>query len=645
MAKIIEFTQIAATKQGREHEVKVTVKVTENGNPVVNKPVTRSINQGSLRNPKMTNASGFLEFVFKTSDRQVKFTVECEGEQYSQDIVVKNHIANAPATAPATNPAPATSPASSAAPTTTPAQPQNILGAKEHIDAKGNCKIVVRVIDSTGKGVKTDATIEAEGTLHQIKTDKQGNVTFDYPRVIKIGESIKVNVYAPGIVAAKELTLARAAAVPQAKATLEADVLNNGRGRFSVKIRITDAAGNGVPTSAWLSAENQRHEVKTDKHGEAIFNYPRPIAANEVVRAIVSVSGITEQKSLTLSHVPLPKTDPVNLVLRQSHDGNGNFTVFVRVTDSTGNGLAEVVTLSYFDRLIPIRTDCHGQASWQCPDNIQPGNEAVVNAAVSGITDTATIKLCRRDSLPPLPPKYHWRWWLCTNNGRAVIGLLVMLMLWVKCFSAISEVPIIQKPTQKTVAEHNYDEVTKLVEAARKTKLTPEQAAKMDINQFAKEPNFISQPLPPDPKVKKPEGHGKLYVFTLLWTLIALAYAPLSMREEFWGTIQEVKDELRPDETKAGDGLMDKVSSWLNPQQPSQPAQPPAPPAPAATPVVSTAPAQPAQTQSGNQAEAEERKDVKDIKKKVSFMEQFKVEILAEILMAAVPKILSRWFR
>ena len=659
--KVVNTTIVPPAKHGDETKVTLEIEVTENSQPKTGVGLGMSFKpkdfdtmpdakKTKILTPPVsatTDADGKATIKFESRNRSVSnIFIVGEGEVFEVQVDLKPKKA-----APASTPAPASPVTTPGTPPAAPA-PTRLLGVKPNFDDKGNCKLIIQVIDKTGKGVKMDLVIASEGAFHQAKTDKDGKATFDCPRAFKAGEEIKF-VIEGACLARKEITVSRPAPV-QPKISLKAHVLSNARGRFSIKVRVTDQHGNGLKTSVYLSSENLRHEVKTDKSGEAIFNYPRTIARNESLPVVISVPGITEQETVTLSHVPLPKTDPVQLNVRQSHDGFGNYTVFFRITDHDGNGLEEMVTINYRNRQINVKADCHGQASWQCPDNIQPGCDETVTAAVSGITETATIKLRRRSCLPPMPSKRSLRWWLGVNNGRAIIFLIFMAMLWIRCYSTIPDGPIIHKPTQQTVAEHNFDEVTKLVEAARTKNLA----------QLNKVPDFISQPgsQPPAKDSKKPD-HGKLYLFTIIWTVFAFIYAILSLREEFADGLGEVIEKMRSDEKMANDPLVERLAARLDihkyddhsakatsspAPKPAQPvttdpagATTTAPDAAGTTP----APAQPATSQAEQRAEAKERRDVEEIKKRVGFWEQFKVETFAEIAVAAIPKILARVFR
>ncbi len=655
--KVVNTTIVPPAKHGDETKVTLEIEVTENSQPKTGVGLGMSFKpkdfdtmpdakKTKILTPPVsatTDADGKATIKFESRNRSVSnIFIVGEGEVFEVQVDLKpKKTATAPAT-PTTAP-----PATPAAPT-----PSLLLGTKATFDNTGKCQLLIQVVDRAGKGIKMDLVIASEGAFYQAKTDKDGKAVFDCPRAFKRGEEIKFGITGKNLTG-REFTVSRPAAA-QPKTSLKAHVLSNARGRFSIKVRVTDEAGNGLKTSVYLSSENLRHEVKTDKSGEAVFNYPRTIARNESLPVVISVPGITEQETVILSHVPLPKTDPVQLNVRQSHDGFGNYTVFFRITDHDGNGLEEMVTINYRDRQINVKADCHGQASWQCPDNIQPGCEEAVTAAVSGITETATIKLRRRSCLPPMPSKRSLRWWFGVNNGRAIIFLAIMVTFWIKCYSTIPDGPIIHKPTQQTVAEHNFDEVTKLVEAARTKNLA----------QLDKAPNFISQlGSQPTAKDSKKPDNGKLYLFTIIWTVFTFIYAILSLREEFADGLGEVIEKMRSDEKMANDPLVERLAARLDihkyddhsaratsspAPKPAQPvttdpagATTTAPDAAGTTP----APAQPATSQAEQRAEAKERRDVEEIKKRVGFWEQFKVETFAEIAVAAIPKILARIFR
>lgn len=230
--------------------------------------------------------------------------------------------------------------------------------------------------------------------------------------------------------------------------------------------------------------------------------------------------------------------DPVTITLTRYRDAvNSNFTVIIRVLGENGKGLSVKGVVEFSGSQKSFKTDSQGNATYS-PITIPAGqNELVVKGIVSGITDPAILTLRNPRTVPTGgPTRWSRPWFYGTNNGRAVGFLTLMAIGWIFCWSIGWGEPLL---------------------GGHLTTLTEQQQL---FNRLVTVVNPAAN-IAPEPSAGTWQHWAWGMVF--LFTIFAVLYAPLSLREEIAEEIAEIFDRVvdRP-YVKASDPLVERLMAW-----------------------------------------------------------------------------------
>lgn len=326
--------------------------------------------------------------------------------------------------------------------------------------------------------------------------------------------------------------------------------LNINNGTFTLQVEC-QVSNNGIAMS------NQPVLVKrgltiienltTDQYGTCVFTRNgNQTNAEQTLVFRFCLAGFAEEAEVTVT-VPAISTgaantnDPDRMILSRYHDGFGNFRVHIRVLKHQGQGIAVPVSIWYRGLQYQINTNNCGEAVFDVPGTLAPGESFPLTATVSGILEAARLKISRPNDPPHHIPKYSGAWWLGTNNGRALIMILVTIALWIVCAIIGPGEPMINPTTFRDESglsqqEQLYNDIVK------------------DVDETVK----IA------PKEHQNTGHKIWWKLAIIMTIITLIYAPLSLREEVAEGIREgVERMLDKDYAKAGDPAFERLIKWV----------------------------------------------------------------------------------
>ena len=187
---------------------------------------------------------------------------------------------------------------------------------------------------------------------------------------------------------------------------------------------------------ALLRDGNILAEDVTDGNGRKAFALETPLRTTEKTDVFrVVLPGLTDEAEVVIT-VPAKErqakedNDPEAIILRRYHDGCGNFKVIIRVIKHHGIGVEVPVTIWYRGEKREVNTEKSGEVVFLIPEVVDPGEEEKLVATVSGIAEEATIDIKRR-KLTNQVDLFSGEWWLGTNNGRALILMLLVLLTWI----------------------------------------------------------------------------------------------------------------------------------------------------------------------------------------------------------------------
>jgi len=163
---------------------------------------------------------------------------------------------------------------------------------------------------------------------------------------------------------------------------------------------------------------------------------------------------------------PEPKVDndPDALTLNVSDDGEGNFSVLIRVLNAAGRGLKTVVNILYRGHMYSFGTNDEGNAVFKVPDRVKPGESFKLQVGVSGIRETASVNISRRRKIHRRK-RFSSGWWK-SNNGRAFIFSIATAVLWIFCLIIGPGEPVLNKMTFRNESSGRWTSIIKLVQAS-----------------------------------------------------------------------------------------------------------------------------------------------------------------------------------
>ncbi|MFA5163457.1 MAG: hypothetical protein WC441_02915 [Patescibacteria group bacterium] len=324
--------------------------------------------------------------------------------------------------------------------------------------------------------------------------------------------------------------------------------LQNGTFHLQVECQVSD---NGIAMT------NQPVLVKrgltiienltTDQYGVCILTRNGNQANTEQIFIFrFCLAGYAEEAEITVTIPAIASgqantNDPDRMILSRHHDGYGNFRVHIRVLKHQGQGIAVPVSIWYRGLQHQAQTNNCGEAVFNVPGTLAPGESFPLRATVSGISDAAQLKISRPAAPPHNVPKYTGAWWLGTNNGRALILIILSVLLWIVCAIIGPGEPLINPTTFRNESglskqEQLYNNIVK------------------DVDKSYQIP----------PKEHQNTGHKIWWKLAIIVTLITLVYAPLSLREEVAEGVREgVERMLDKDYARAGDPAFERLIKWV----------------------------------------------------------------------------------
>lgn len=287
----------------------------------------------------------------------------------------------------------------------------------------------------------------------------------------------------------------------------------------------------------------------TDNNGEYIYTHKEPLSSAEQTISLrfllteVDAAEAMIEFTLPSTSRQQQKDDPEKITLCRHHDGNGKFTLFVRTLKTGGIGIEVPVVIEAEGVQKTITTDDQGNAKFDFGNEIRilnPGEVVEVRAKVSGIEDPAVIKLRRRRASISKPATFS-KPWFGTNNGRSVIFLGVMVVLWLLCIVIGYGDPLIGQPT-RTLSEQQifYNQTAKLAN-----------------------PDFVIAPKEGILDIFLDSAKKYIHFLAMIWSIFAIIYAPLSLREEIFEGLQEGFEKIVDRSyVQAEDPFIQRLMAW-----------------------------------------------------------------------------------
>lgn len=321
-------------------------------------------------------------------------------------------------------------------------------------------------------------------------------------------------------------------------------------GTYSVSFQVTVLEDGHPWTGGHVSLKEgigQLADNPTDNNGQVTFNVTGILGKTEKnVTYRISLVGLADsvEQNLTVPAADLPKkvdNDPETISLRRHHDGAGNFKVYIRVLKAGGNGVATKVKVWYGGTLTPIDTDNEGDAVFTVPGVVAPGTHEHLVATVSGIADEASLDIKRRKNACTVTA-FSPTWWLGTNNGRAFILLMAVILTWIITFIVGPGEPKINpnmfnhRDSELSSAEQFYNESAKIAD---------------------------------DTYVVQPHGDwstGRIafWGWLLIITILVLIYNIFAWREEITAWVEDKLDKaFDKSHSKAGDPTFEMLAKML----------------------------------------------------------------------------------
>lgn len=364
---------------------------------------------------------------------------------------------------------------------------------------------------------------------------------------------------------------------------------------------------------------NKFEPQRTDANGECEFEFtteqkdqPQTIELTAILsgqlaaerKVTITVPGKAQQQK--------QKDDPESLVLYRHEVSPGVYCVFARVTKVGGDGMKTKVQIVIEGNSFYLETDDQGNADFLTNETralgvgvVEEGKSIVVKGTVSGIKQAATLKIRRLSTRPPADDLEGLGKIWGTNNRRALLFLALMVVFWILCFFIGWGNPVFgtNAPAEElTTAQTIYNQVLGTTDPSMR----------------------IPAPMTED----KGDWQKYCWLFSLVWTLFALIYAPLSLREEVAEGLQEAFQKItEKNSAKADDPLYQRIAAWSG----------------------SLAAARPAGAVVQQAEKSESKKDDKagssDPHAKIGFLKLLGSDVLAEIITEAIPAISKNIFR
>lgn len=236
--------------------------------------------------------------------------------------------------------------------------------------------------------------------------------------------------------------------------------------------------------------------------------------------------------------------DPQKIVLIRTHDGAGNFGVFIRVTKVKGYGIATNVTILFRGVIETGTTDADGIAFFDVPGIIAPGENWPLVATVSGIDNIAKVKIKRLQPRIGGPARFKAGWFFGTNNGRAFILMCLVVLFWLSAFIIGIGQPLI------------HGKMFRDKDGLSKQEQTYQRVMKQAYSVSEGAPKVA-------PTESRGHWHHWIWKIAVVLTLIFVIYGPLSLREEIAEEISIAVERLKDrDYAQAGDPWFERLVAW-----------------------------------------------------------------------------------
>lgn len=225
------------------------------------------------------------------------------------------------------------------------------------------------------------------------------------------------------------------------------------------------------------------------------------------------------------------KNGAESLIAMKYQDDNGDVRFKLRLLKHNGEGIENQIIAAWFrGRDVHVTTNAIGEALFPEPGtrnriNLCEGEEQNITFSTSGIKKEAKMKLIRRAALNQAKA-FSKGWWLGTNNGRAFVLLLVVIVMWFMAFgygpgSPVAGENLFNDEQGFSASERYYNET-----AARYGRA---------IEPTDNSNDFILGGL----IAKK-----KIWFWALVLTITFIIYFPIAAREEIAEAIEDIKVKL-----------------------------------------------------------------------------------------------------
>lgn len=328
--------------------------------------------------------------------------------------------------------------------------------------------------------------------------------------------------------------------------------IDDASNQYTLLVECAVYSGGKAVSSQRIQVKNivsVEKDVNTDANGIALVSLSGTLSKTEtkkVYRFCLVGSSKEEQLAITIpamadSKAEISDDDPVSLILSRYHDGNGNFSVHARVLKAHGIGFKTKVNIWYRGQNQDIDTDQAGNAIYIVPGTLAPGESFSLSASVSGIHNSAKLKISRPKDPPHSVTSFTKDWYLGTNNGRAFVLICATIWLWFICFLVGPGEPLINDMTFRNDSSG----------LSKQEQIYNDIVSKVDHNQMIAKKSHDS------------EWQHWFWKAAILLSIFTLIYAPLSLREEITEGIREGFENLMDrGDAQSGDPKFEKFVKW-----------------------------------------------------------------------------------
>lgn len=225
------------------------------------------------------------------------------------------------------------------------------------------------------------------------------------------------------------------------------------------------------------------------------------------------------------------KNSAESLIAMKYQNDNGDVRFKLRLLKNNGEGIENQIIAAWFrGRDVQVTTNAIGEALFPEPGirnriSLCEGDEEDIVFTTSGIKKEAKMKLIRRIVLNQARA-FSSGWWFGTNNGRAFVLLLLVILMW---FVALK-----YGPGNPVAGESLFNGKDGFSASERYYNETATRYGRA-IAPTSTENNFIFFGL----IAKK-----KIWIWALILTFAFIIYFPIAAREEIAEAIEDIKVKL-----------------------------------------------------------------------------------------------------